>query len=1197
MHVNYQSHNNSQKKSLICNNCKKPGHTIDKCYRLIGFPKEFKFTKAKRGLANNVQTDPVYSDHVNEDSLPISDSKGPLTAEQYGALLQLLKQVNHNSNSSDNDPTIKPLSYSNFAGIIACNTSIFHSKWIIDTGVSDHMCFDENLFSHTQLLHKPVHVILPNGHILTVLKTGTIQLTPELSITNVFLVHEFKRNLLSVPSLCKTSKGLISFSETHCILQGPSLKRPLVLGELIKGLYYLHPQINSSVESFACSQFACDSVVSSSTWHTRLGHLPFSKLKHLNLVSNISTFEQCNICPKARQHRLPFPHSTRHTSHIFELIHIDVWGPYNTSTYDGYKYFLTIVDDYSRNTWTHLLSTKRNAFNILQGFIQMVETQFGVQVKAVRSDNAYELGSGTTSAAYFKSKGIIHQTSCVATPQQNGVVERKHKHLLETARALLFQSNLPLIFWGDCILTATHLINLFPSKLLHNKSPYELLFDKPPSYLHLKSFGCLCYASTPTSGRDKFQPRAIPCLFIGYPFGKKAYKLFDLIHNKIIVSRDVIFHEHLFPSISKASIPIFPPLSEAFIDDSPTISSTTPSSTSNPSRKSSRQSVPPTYLQDYVCNHACVTDCQHTLLHACSAFATVDHSDLTKSTQHFLANLDVIHEPFNYAEAASQPHWQEAMQKELDALAKNNTWDEVDLPKDKKAIKCKWVYKVKYKADGSLERCKARLVVRGDTQTHGIDYHETFSPVVKMTTVRSLMAVATKMNWQLYQLDVNNAFLHGDLDKEIYMQPPPGMTLSSPSKALKLLKSLYGLKQASRQWYGKLSTVLKSRGYVRSANDHSLFTKSMGSFIVHLVIYVDDILITGNNLDEITSLKSFLHDTFQIKDLGLINYFLGIEVLHTPSGLILTQRKFAKDLLTEFDISNQSSLSCPLPPNLQLKSNDGEHLNDPMQYRRLVGKLNYLTHTRPDLSFVVQFLSQFMQDPRIPHWQAAIHTLRYLQGTSTQGLLFTKTQDFQLTTYCDSDWAACPNTRRSVSGYFVTLGGSPISWKSKKQPIVSLSSAEAEYRSIRRTTAELSWLTRLLAELQVPNITPIPIKCDSQAAIHIAKNPVFHERTKHIEIDCHFVREKLQEGLINLSHTRTQTQVADLLTKSLPTAQHTVLLGNLSSQNSVLVSSCLVRNELFICFKSLGLLYQLLSFGGILGLLVFRVFNLRALKH
>ena len=972
-------------------------------------------------------------------------------------------------------------------------------------------------------------------------------------------------------------------------MQGPSLKSPLVLGKHKAGLYFCHsnssatkgvvlsvttkPDFDSSV---FFTNSSCNSVsknISLSVWHNRLGHLPLYKLKTLNLCNKESVSvdfdHSCEICSKARQHKLPFGHSTIQTSSTFQLIHIDLWGPYHTKTYTNQSYFLTIVDDFSRSTWTHLLSVKSNAFDVIKGFIQMVERQFNKQIQIIRSDNAFELGSSNEAIKFFQDKGIIHQTSCVYSPQQNGVVERKHKHLLETSRALLFMSRLPLKFWGDCVLTATYLINRFPSKVLDNKSPYTVLYNKPPSFDHIKSFGCLCYASTLQHNRDKFQPRSIPCIFIGYPYGKKAYKLFNIEDQKVIISRDVVFHENIFPySLQNShSIPdqIFPTSSNLHHEDSDPISTPIPPPSPTPIqnhpssqqnlRRSTRSINPPVRLKDYVCpkpkssnfqpsNPPCASfaSCMHTMTQIASP-GHVCFTSLSDNSKNLITNLSQIHEPSTYEEAASIPEWQEAMQKEFDALEANNTWVIVDLPKGKKPISCKWVYKVKYKANGDVERCKGRLVVKGFTQKAGIDYTETFSPVVKMTTIRSLIATAVKKKWPLFQLDVNNAFLHGDLDEEIYMKAPPGLQLSNPNQVCLLKKSLYGLKQASRQWYAKLSSALKDKGFVHSKNDYSLFHKKVGSNVTYVAVYVDDIMVTGNDQVEIDSLKSFLDSTFKIKDLGLLNYFLGIEVLYTTKGVVLTQKKFANDMLKEFNI--QGTALCPLPINLKLSLGQGAILENPELYRKIVGKLNFLVHTRPDLAFCVQFLSQFMSDPRLPHYEAAIHVLHYLNKDPNQGLFMNDVEDFGLRAYCDSDWAACPNSRRSVSGFVILLGNSPISWKSKKQVTVSLSSAEAEYRSMQRVTSELAWLTRLLHELSVPNVTPVPIKCDSQSAIHIAKNPVFHERTKHVEIDCHFVREKLQDGLISLQHVPTQSQLADLFTKSLPSRQHYTLLHKL----------------------------------------------------
>ena len=288
---------------------------------------------------------------------------------------------------------------------------------------------------------------------------------------------------------------------------------------------------------------------------------------------------------------------------------------------------------------------------------------------------------------------------------------------------------------------------------------------------------------------------------------------------------------------------------------------------------------------------------------------------------------------------------------------------------------------------------------------------------------------------------------------------------------------------------------------------------------------------------------------FKIKDLGELHYFLGMELLNVPNGLIMTQKKFTMDLLKEFQCDTLTPTSCPLVAFSKPSLTEDAPANA-TAYRKLVGKLNYLTNTRPDIAFSVQYLGQFLQTPITAHMAAAMHTLRYLKKDPSQGLFFNNSQDYNLQAYCDSDWAQCPCTRWSVSGYFIMMGGSPISWKSKKQPTVALSSAEAEYWSMRAVTAELSWLTRILSELQVPSILPIPVKSDSLAALYIAKNPVFHERTKHIELDCHFVREKLHEGLISLSHTKATEQLADIFTKPLTSLQHHHLLCKLG------VSSC-----------------------------------------
>ncbi|XP_019244537.1 PREDICTED: uncharacterized protein LOC109224411 [Nicotiana attenuata] len=308
---------------------------------------------------------------------------------------------------------------------------------------------------------------------------------------------------------------------------------------------------------------------------------------------------------------------------------------------------------------------------------------------------------------------------------------------------------------------------------------------------------------------------------------------------------------------------------------------------------------------------------------------------------------------------------------------------------------------------------------------------------------------------------------------------------------------------------------------------------------------MDDIILTGDDLTEISALKEFFNDQFKINDLGLLNYFLGIEVFYDNSGVILHQRKFIADLLREFGCDSASAVVSPLELGVKLKFDDGELLPRPDTYRSLVGKLNFLTHTRPDLCYAVQHLSQFLKCPRVPHMNAALHILRYLKGTLDFGVSLSTPSNFSLLAYCDSDWAACSESRRTVSGFCITLGSSLISWKSKKQTVVSLSSAEAEYRAMSKVVAELVWLVHLLTDLGIPSVSPVPVYCDNLDALHIAENPVFHERTKHIEVDSHFIRTKLADGLISLHHICTTSQLADIFTKCLTGGQHHLLLGKL----------------------------------------------------
>ena len=476
----------------------------------------------------------------------------------------------------------------------------------------------------------------------------------------------------------------------------------------------------------------------------------------------------------------------------------------------------------------------------------------------------------------------------------------------------------------------------------------------------------------------------------------------------------------------------------------------------------------------------------------------------------------------------------------MKALEKNKTWNVTTLPDGKKTIGCKWVFTLKYNSDGSIERYKARLVAKGFTQTYGIDYSETFAPVAKLNTVGILLSLAADLDWPLHQLDVKNAFLNGGLE-EVYMDIPPSFENKFGSNVCTLNKCLYGLKQSPRAWFEKFTQSMKKQGYIQGPADHTLFTKfsNDGKFFV-LIVYVDDIVLMGDDTIEMTRVKEKLAVDFEIKDLGSMRYFLGMEVARSKNGIVVSQQKYILDLLKETGMSGCRPADTPMDPNAKLWG-EGSVPVDTGRYQRLVGKLIYLSHTRPDIAFSVSVVSQFMNSPSEEHLEAVYRILRYL-GNPGKGLLFKKTSERNVFIFTDADWAGSVTDRRSTSGYCTYVWGNLVTWRSKKQGVVARSSAEAEFRAMAQGICEGLWIHRLLEELKMKIELPLKLYSDSKAAISIAHNPAQHDRTKHIEIDRHFIKEKLDAGIICLPFVTSSQQTADILTKSLarPTFEHLI---------------------------------------------------------
>ncbi|GJV77521.1 ribonuclease H-like domain-containing protein [Tanacetum coccineum] len=486
--------------------------------------------------------------------------------------------------------------------------------------------------------------------------------------------------------------------------------------------------------------------------------------------------------------------------------------------------------------------------------------------------------------------------------------------------------------------------------------------------------------------------------------------------------------------------------------------------------------------------------------------------------------------------ALKDPNWCNAMYDEYNALVKNGTWILVPRPSDVNLVRSMWLFKHKFHADGTLSRYKARLVANGSNQQHGVDFDETFSPVVKPATIRTVLSLVVSRQWPIHQLDVKNAFLNGDLSETVYMHQPPGFVDSRyPNHVCLLQRSLYGLKQAPRAWFQRFAGYATRAGFSPSRCDSSLFIYTQGSQVAYLLIYVDDIILTASSPVLLQQIVDSLHKEFDMTDLGALNYFLGISVVRHPTGLFLSQKKYARQLLERAHMVNCNPSRTPIDTDSKLGP-DGVPVQDPTLYRSLAGGLQYLTFTRPDLSYAVQQVCLYMHDPREPHFAALKRIMRYVQGTLELGLQLYASATTSLVGYTDADWAGCPSTRRSTSGYCVFLGDNLLSWSAKRQHTISRSSAEAEYRGVANVVAETAWIRNLLRELHSPLLTATLVYCDNVSAVYMSANPVQHQRTKHIEIDIHFVRDMVKVGHVRVLHVPSRFQYADIFTKCLPSA-------------------------------------------------------------
>lgn len=824
-----------------------------------------------------------------------------------------------------------------------------------------------------------------------------------------------------------------------------------------------------------------------------------NKLSRQDMVSDFTYGQRsdeifCEQCAEGKQTRNSFKARTEiKAKQPLELVHSDVCGMGEPSL-SGSLYFVTFVDDHTRYVWTYMLKRKSEVYSKFREWRAMVEKESGYALRTFRSDNGGEYISSEFEE-YLKSQGIRHEYTIPKTPEQNGVAERMNRTLVEKVRCMLADSGLPKVFWAETLSTATYLHNRSPTKPLGGVTPSEAWTGLKPTVGHLRRYGCAAYAHIPKDERSKLDAKSRKCIHLGYGTKVKGYRLYDKAKKQIFHSRDVKFDE-----ANRGYITEVEPVQkergniqfEELVSEEP----------EPPSRRSGREHRQP----DWYGERANV----------------LEHEP----------------EPNSFADAMTRDDgqlWLEAMTMEMSSLQVNDVWDLVELPKERKLVGSKWVFKMKRDVDGNIDRYKARLVARGFTQRFGEDYDQTFSPVVRFESFRMLMALAAKHDLQLHQMDVTTAFLHGVLEEDVFMKQPEGFVKEGDEKLVcRLKRSLYGLKQSPRCWNAALDEKLSAMGFEQASGDPCLY-RSKGGEMAYVAVYVDDLVIAAASDEAVQVVKDQLSASFDMKDMGRLHHFLGMKIVQDPknNSVWIGQDRYTKDVLAKYGMENCKPALTPMDPGVKpLPGKDTDERFDPAVYQSAVGSLLFLSvATRPDIAFAVSCAARFTANPYREHWSLVKRIMRYLKGTYEYGLQYTDAEGDNLIGFSDADWAGDTGDRKSTSGYTMLLSNAAVTWKSKKQTVVALSTAEAEYVALCAATQEACWMRKILSDLGAPQSGPTTMREDNQSAIAIAENPVSHNRTKHIDIKYHYTRQAVQNGDIQLEYCPSADMLADVLTK------------------------------------------------------------------
>ncbi|KAJ0566228.1 putative RNA-directed DNA polymerase [Helianthus annuus] len=1039
--------------------------------------------------------------------------------------------------------------------------------WYLDSGCSNHMTGNRDLFINLdESLKKEVRTgddkrleVIGSGEVSVSIKGRTRK------IPNVFYVKGLKHNLLSVGQLI--NKGYtILFQKDRCIIKDAESE---VIGEIRMTSNKMFPLHLDSDINFAMTMTTKDTSI---LWHKRYGHVNVDTLINMEnkgLVFGLPKIMKqeslCEGCISGKQTKKTFPRKAMwQASKPLQLVHSDICGPMRTESIGGCRYFITFIDDYTRKSWVYFLKYKSEALNYFKRFKALNEKQSDHLIKTLRSDRGGEYCSNAFQE-YLKVNCIRHQLTNSYSPQQNGVAERKNRTLMELSRSMMNAKELPNCYWAEAVACATYILNRTVTKTRPNITPYEAWNGNKPNVEHLKVFGCLAYVHIPKQRRDKLDKKTEKTVFVGYSENSKGYKLYNPQSNKIIISRDVVFDENKRWILDSESdvIPVIvtddeESQTQAHNDpnDAQEETVSTEQSQPNVSTLQANEELNPGENQNQH-NEECLA-AEHAHEHDINSSSSDSENEVirTKSLNNVYRNSRALTEeevrqkykdnqvvnfvlytsadPTSYEEASKDSRWTEAMDKEIESIHKNQTWELVDPPIHQKPIGVKWIYKTKYDEKGNVDKYKARLVVKGYKQKYGIDYQEVFAPVIRFETIRLVLALATHHGWHLHQMDVKTAFLNGKLEEQVYIEQPQGyIQKGEEKKVCHLKRALYGLKQAPRAWYSRIDAYFIQNKFKKCIYEHTLYIKDTNEGKLVICLYVDDLILASSSMRLISDFKESMKKEFEMTDMGCLHYFLGMEVSYENGNIILSQKKYMRSLLEKFRMTSCNTVSTPMEYGLKLSKDDPEDFVDEKVYRSLVGSLMYLTNTRPDIMFAVSKISRFMENPKKSHWEAAKRILKYIKGTQQQGITYSKGGKKQLVGFSDSDYAGNIDDSKSTSGYIFHLGSGPVSWQSKKQKVVALSSTEEEYMALSLTGCQALWIKGILNDLEGKQDCSIPIFCDNKSTICLARDPVYHGKSKHIRVKYHFIRDLIKKREVAVIFCVTKDQMADIMTKAL----------------------------------------------------------------